>query len=368
MARLTPQQRARKAAIAAQDRLINKLAEQEKQARTQPIKARAASYDVASGEWAATTPDGGTVSARSLSNANIKGKSLPLQRFQGSAQSAINEAPTEANFGPIYQELENVAQILLSRMGIQIGTGDPNTETVAGILDFPPRYNADVFYDTDSGTFWRWFSDSESDPAEPEWVPMFQLLQGFSGVPAATVYIDGALAVNDSGTAYTGTISGGWSELSGGGGGSIQVSQATFGSATITRSDNLIYQAVSIPFDQLNCFTATQQDIVLPSNGIYELTTRCIITNNRNDPPTSPPLFPELRARGYLQSDDSQVLFYEMVREFQQVFDTSSAPSHILTNEFVFEVTEPVYFQLDGDDIVSPLFGPTITATIKKMS
>jgi hypothetical protein len=244
---------------------------------------------------------------------------------------------------------------------MQVGTGDPNTASVLA------RYDADIFYDTDGGTFWRWFSDSESDPAEPEWVVVNQLLQGFSGVPAATVYIDGALAVNDSGTAYTGTISGGWSELSGGGG-SIQVSQATFGSATVTRSDDLIYQAVSIPFDQLNCFTATQQDIVLPSNGIYELTTRCIITNNRNDPPISPPLFPNLRARGYLQSDDSQVLFYEMVREFQQVFDTSSAPSHILTNEFVFEVTEPVYFQLDGDDIVSPLFGPTITATIKKMS
>jgi hypothetical protein len=97
---------------------------------------------------------------------------------------------------------------------MQVGTGDPNNETTPGTLDVLPRYDADVFYDTDSGTFWRWFSDSESDPAEPEWVVVNQLLQGFTGDPndqggsPIPVYVDGAKAIRDDGTEFTGAITG----------------------------------------------------------------------------------------------------------------------------------------------------------------
>jgi len=272
--KFTPQQRARQAAINAQNALFEKLNREELKRRDHPIKAIANAYNVTTGEWDATTPDGGTVAARSLSNANIKGKSLPVQRFQGSAQSAINERPTDANFGEVYSALEETANNLTNLMGIQYGTGDPNNETVAGILDVTPRNSQDSFYDTntgllwrwdtdvdgdppdpswkivfsaglssssvnpndvtngfdglhdgdthyqnDVGTLWRWDADLESDPPSPVWVPVWQLYQDFTGTPAATVYIDGAIAINDSNTIYTGTVADGWTEFSGGGGG-----------------------------------------------------------------------------------------------------------------------------------------------------
>ncbi|HMA77878.1 MAG TPA: hypothetical protein VKP88_01935, partial [Candidatus Paceibacterota bacterium] len=118
---------------------------------------------------------------------------------------------------------------LTNLMGIQYGNGDPNNETVAGILDLTPRNSQDSFYDINSGTLYRWDNDVDSDPPAPEWVPVDQVYQGFTGDPndqggsAIPVYVEGAIAVNDSNTIYTGTVADGWTEFSGGGGGASKV-------------------------------------------------------------------------------------------------------------------------------------------------
>ena len=91
--------------------------------------------------------------------------------------------------------------------------GDPNLETDPGTIDTPGRFDQDVGYDIASGTIFYW------DNSVLEWVPFSQLWQGFAGTPAATVYIDGAIAINDSNKIYTGTVADGWTEFSGGGGG-----------------------------------------------------------------------------------------------------------------------------------------------------
>lgn len=82
-------------------------------------------------------------------------------------------------------------------------TGDPNAQTP----ELLPNYLDDLVYATDSGTWYRWNIDAT--PAA-EWQPLQQLYQGFAGVPAADVRIDGAAAINDTGVVYTGTIADGW--------------------------------------------------------------------------------------------------------------------------------------------------------------
>jgi len=270
--KFTPQQRARQAAINAQNALFEKLNREELKRRDQPIKAIANAYNVTTGEWEATTPDGGTVAARSLSNANIKGKSLPVQRFQGSAQSAINERPTDANFGEVYSTLEETANNLTNLMGIQYGTGDPNNETVTGILDFTPRNSQDSFYDTDSGTLYRWDADTTA------WIPVEQLWQNFAGTPAATVYIDGAIAINDSNTIYTGTVADGWTEFSAGGGGFDGVILQGFaytGFLTAVTAHQTDFDAMGFAeqVDTANYWSSGDPTkIYFPSAGLYKVT------------------------------------------------------------------------------------------------
>lgn len=277
MVKLTPRQKAMQAAINSQNAYQSRLAEQERLSRQEPIKAIATSYDIDLGEWQATTPDGGSIAVASLSNANLKGRPLPVQRFAGSQESAINQRPTDADLTVVYDQLESVSQILLSRMAVQIGTGDPNNETVAGIKDVIFRYANDTFYSTDTGTLFYW--DADASPA-PTWAPIYQIHQSFTGTPTATVYKDGAIAINDTGTIYTGTVSGGWTELSGGGGrGDLSRIIPNFSAFSNPASGGhlLTYfpPAGSAIGDPIGIYDSGNTDrLLFPSAGAYEIVYR----------------------------------------------------------------------------------------------
>lgn len=113
----------------------------------------------------------------------------------------------------IKAQTDNLARVAKSLNG-QAGSGDPNAET-EGIKNVLPRYPNDTYYDEASGTLFIWDSDQESDPADPRWVPRYQLFQGFTGNPndqsgaAVPVYLDGAIAVNAAGTKFTGNATNG---------------------------------------------------------------------------------------------------------------------------------------------------------------
>lgn len=98
--------------------------------------------------------------------------------------------------------------------GLRTGEGDPND-----VANDPPIlgfHESDFYFDQESGTLFRWNADLSSDPPSPQWEPLQQLLQGFTGDPndqggsAIPIYVDGAIAIRDDGTKFHGSIGGSW--------------------------------------------------------------------------------------------------------------------------------------------------------------
>jgi hypothetical protein len=182
--------------------------------RTAEVTGRATDYDVETGDWKLALNTGGTLRAQLNSNGQPLGR-VPIQRNPDSQVSTITAPPTEANFSDLITNIDTLSRNLVGIMGLQVGEGDPNNEASAGILDVQPRYPNDLYWDEASGTLFRFDLDSEAETPAPAWVPLFQLLQGFTGNPndqggtPIPVYVDGAKAIRDDGTEFTGAITGG---------------------------------------------------------------------------------------------------------------------------------------------------------------
>ncbi|MGD1943202.1 MAG: hypothetical protein ACFB0G_18045 [Leptolyngbyaceae cyanobacterium] len=147
---------------------------------------------------------------------------VPVQRSGDSQISDINAPPSDADLGALIEQIDVLSQALVSLMGANIGTGDPNNETVSGVLDVPFRYPNDLYFDEASGTLFRYNSDLEATTPDPKWVPLIQVKQGFTDDPndqgssAVPVYLDGAIAATSSGAIYTGDLAtGDWTLASG---------------------------------------------------------------------------------------------------------------------------------------------------------
>jgi hypothetical protein len=174
------------------------------QARVRKAQTRPAATYNADGT---VTRSGGTAErprGRLANSGQPSGSRVATAEGQVLGQARADNSDIASQVRILQQDLATA----VSTIPMQVGTGDPNAASVLA------RYDADTFYDTDSGTFWRWFSDSESDPALPEWVVINQLLQGFTGDPndqggsPIPVYVDGAKAIRDDGTEFTGAVSG----------------------------------------------------------------------------------------------------------------------------------------------------------------
>lgn len=254
-------------------------ADAERAARTDAPTGTVGSYDTTTGDWVVTLPSGGTVRAQLNSNAQPTGR-VPVQRNADSQVSAIASPPTEANFATLIEQIDTLSRQLVSLMGPNVASGDPNNQTIPGILDIPSRYPNDLYFDADSGTLWRYDTDSAAATPNPQWVPLFQLLQNSDKPPTATIYIDGAIAVATDGTVYTGTVSGGWSELSGGTAAPVSrlLLLTTFGayitnvaSFTTTTVDLNSWGLFEIQ-DTDNFWSVAQpQRIYFPATGIYQI-------------------------------------------------------------------------------------------------
>jgi len=203
--------------VAAKARRRQKEASAELEQRQESPTGRATQYDTTTGDWLVQLPSGGTVRAQLNSNGAPIGR-VPVQRNRDSQISSISAPPTNSDFASLIEQIDILSRTLVEMMAANIEAGDPNNETTPGVLDIPPRYPNDLYYDRDSGTLFRWNADLLNDPSNPLWEPLFQLWQGFTGVPAATVFVDGAIAINSSGELYTGDVSENeWAQLSGGG-------------------------------------------------------------------------------------------------------------------------------------------------------
>lgn len=173
------------------------------------------------------------------------GKGDPVQLNGGLVSATPSAGNTAELSATLKGQAEQLAKLAKNLAG-QSGAGDPNNETVAGIKDVLPRYPKDTFFDKDSGTLFEWDDDAANSYAAPKWVPLYQIFQGAFSAPdsgnadalAATVYVDGAIAINADGQIYLGeTTTPGWTMLAGGGVLSLTTDPTTAGTPV---QDNLL--------------------------------------------------------------------------------------------------------------------------------
>ena len=119
MTSTTARQRAIIAAEQAKSVAAVNAARQEQIARDADITVVATSYDATTGDWVASTPDGGTVRAQSLTNGSLSGLRLPLQRFPGSQTARINAPPTDADSGWVVSEMESSQRDMYQLLGVE---------------------------------------------------------------------------------------------------------------------------------------------------------------------------------------------------------------------------------------------------------
>lgn len=184
-------------------------ANREKQAREAPVTVTKESYDAVIGEWLMRTPDGGTLRTRLNTNGAPIGR-MALNRVATAQTSEVNNKPSETDMAWLLTEMEVLSQQMINLMGPQLAEGDPNAEDTPGVPNAIARYRNDTYYDLTSGTFFRFDLDESGAPPDPKWVPQFQLFQGFTGDPndqggtPISIYIEGAIAVNDEGLLWVG--------------------------------------------------------------------------------------------------------------------------------------------------------------------
>ena len=119
MTSTTARQRAIIAAEQAKSAAAMDAAKKEETARNADITVVATSYDATTGDWVASTPDGGTVRAQSLTNGSLSGLRLPLQRFSGSQTARINAPPTDADSGWVVSEMESSQRDMYQLLGVE---------------------------------------------------------------------------------------------------------------------------------------------------------------------------------------------------------------------------------------------------------
>ena len=201
-------------------------ADQARAQRQPEVTGRATEYDVTTGDWKLALANGGSLRAQLNSNGQPLGR-VPIQRNPDSQVSTITTPPTAASLSDLISSIDALSRSLVELMGLKVGSSDPNNETVTDILDVPPDYPNQLYWEDASGTLWRY----DTEAPDPKWSPLFQLYQNFTGDPndqggnAIPVRIDGAIAVTND-KIYTGTVADGWSEFGGGGGGPIGATTA----------------------------------------------------------------------------------------------------------------------------------------------
>lgn len=156
--------------------------------------------------------------------------SIPLRINQGDPNSASPAILPEYVEDLVYDAVNGILYVWdtdedgdppdprwvpLFHAGVRNGAAAP----IPSEANLTGEYDGQIYLSIDTGSSWRWDADLSSDPPAPSWVPIQQLWQGFTGTPSVSVYIDGAIAINNANQIYTGTTAGGWAEFSGGGGG-----------------------------------------------------------------------------------------------------------------------------------------------------
>ena len=151
----TARQRAIIAAEKAKSAAAMDAAKKEESARNADITVVATSYDATTGDWVASTPDGGTVRAQSLTNGSLSGLRLPLQRFSGSQTARINAPPTDADSGWVVTEMESMQRDIVSILPPQLQDIDP---------DDVGRFPRDVWVNRVTQSAFVWDADTS------EWI------------------------------------------------------------------------------------------------------------------------------------------------------------------------------------------------------
>ena len=142
MTSTTARQRSIIAAEKAKSAAAVDAAKKETDARDADITVVATSYDAVTGDWVASTPDGGTVRAQSLTNGSLSGLRLPLQRFPGSQTARINAPPTDADSGWVVSEIESSQRDMFGLLGRDKTTGgveSPSLRHYTVVLDNDAR-------------------------------------------------------------------------------------------------------------------------------------------------------------------------------------------------------------------------------------
>ncbi|MEM9116955.1 MAG: hypothetical protein AAGD09_03625 [Cyanobacteria bacterium P01_F01_bin.56] len=157
------------------------------------------------------TRDGGT-SERAQGNTGNR-TTRPGTRVSESGGEVIGQSG--ANNGQLLADLRATQQQLIDAINTiptRIINGNPNAQDP----ELLPQYLDDLVYDQASGTLFYWWADLEGDPPNPQWIPLRQLFQSFTGDPnnqsgsAIPIYIDGALAIRNDRTKFVGIIGGLW--------------------------------------------------------------------------------------------------------------------------------------------------------------
>ena len=151
----TARQRAIIAAEKAKSAAAMDAAKKEETARNADITVVATSYDATTGDWVASTPDGGTVRAQSLTNGSLSGLRLPLQRFPGSQTARINAPPTDADIGWVVAELEAIQRDMVQVLAVQVQDRDPE-----GVAD--ARYPGDKWLNNTSNSLFIWDAENQN--------------------------------------------------------------------------------------------------------------------------------------------------------------------------------------------------------------